>query len=481
MFGLRGNLASDRKVADAYFDTPRCTFYKQDITFKMRTEGRVHTQTISQRQPASAPIRWTTCLQGQGRALVLNDTWAMDLGLKRNAAPPSRRIFTANITQRRLALARKKSQFMLTTHTGEICSAGPVFKYVAEPLSDIELVPVKGSQRALFDFALELLEAHKIRFQPDTVASRGFALASASLQKKHSKAQKVSLDPLMSVGAVLETIIQSNIRHLLSNQTAALRGDVNGVHQTRVAMRRLRAALRAFKTVLPYEGRKAFNGELRWYQQRTGPTRDWHVFTDETLDRLKPGDVSAGELAILRKLAAQKGQMHGRQAAALLQGRRYTRMLLRLGRWIAGLLEEGHDSELWGPVLPFAGKTLGKTHRDLLREIARARPGSMEDMHKVRLRGKKARYTGEFFSALFEPEDAQAYVQTVERLQDRLGAANDARVARGLVMELEHGKLKPETFYGIQAWSHRRVSRCLDQAQPVLQMLQSADVFWNNG
>ncbi|NNF77005.1 MAG: CHAD domain-containing protein, partial [Rhizobiales bacterium] len=225
--------------------------------------------------------------------------------------------------------------------------------------------------------------------------------------------------------------------------------------------------------------RKAFNGELRWFQQRTGPTRDWHVFTDETLDRFKPSDVSAEELMILRKLSVQQGQMHGREAATLLQRRRYIRMLLRLGRWITELLEDKHAPGLWGPVLPFAGKALGSAHRDLLRQIERARPGSMEDMHKVRLCGKKVRYAGEFFSSLFGREDAQAYVQTVERLQDRLGAANDARVARGLVMELEHGKLKPETIYGIQAWSHRRVSRCLDQAQPVLQALQSAEAFWS--
>ena len=265
----------------------------------------------------------------------------------------------------------------------------------------------------------------------------------------------------------------------MSNQAAALRCDPKGIHQTRVAIRRLRAALRAFKAVLPYEGRKAFNGELRWFQQRTGPARDWHVFVDETLPRLKPRDVSAQEMAVLRKLAAQVGRARAEEASQLLQSKRYTRLLLRFGRWIAELYEDNRAEVLQDPVLAFARTTLRKTHRDLFKELERARPGVMEDMHKVRLRGKKARYAAEFFAALFEGDETQTYVETVEDLQDRLGAANDASVARLLVAELEYGKLDPATIDGIQSWSSRRVTRCLDQARPTLQLLQSADKFWD--
>ncbi|MEM8687860.1 MAG: CHAD domain-containing protein [Pseudomonadota bacterium] len=476
--GMSAHMTADTRISETFFDNARYGFFKSGITFNLRVEGGEHTQVVRQSHGDAIETVWTTPLSPHIQTLVLSDVWAADLGLKPRTTPPGRRIFTSDFRQRSFEMSRKKAGFTVNIKQGELRIAGPVFKNVAEPFIDMELMPVSGSETVLFDFALELVEAAGARIQPDTRISRGFALASRSLQKAHSKAKKVKLEPAMSVGEALETIVQNTVSHLLDNQTAALRGDVNGVHQTRVAMRRLRAALRAFKAVLPYEGRKAFNGELRWFQQRTGPARDWHVFADETLPRLKPSDVSAEEMAVLRKLAAQEGKMHGQEAALLLQSRRYTRLLLRFGRWVGELFEDDRYEGLKGPVVPFARKTLAKTHRDLLRTIKDARPGVIEDLHKVRIRGKKARYAGEFFAVLFDGEDAQAYISLVEDLQDRLGAANDARVARGLVAELEHGKLMPGTNDGIQSWSSRRVAKCVDQARPTLRALHTVQKFW---
>ncbi len=478
VYGVSAHMVADTQVSEAYFDNARYSFFKSGITFSIRKEGCGHTQVVRQVHADATETTWATPLDAHTQTLVLSDLWALNLGLKPKTAPPGRRIFTSSFRQRSFEMSRKKSLFMLNLTEGELRIAGPVFKNVAEPLIEVELMPVSGSETVLFDLALKMIESTDTSIQPDTRVSRGFALASRSLQKAHSKAKKVKLEPSMTVGEAFEMIIQNTISHLLDNQTAALRGDANGVHQTRVAMRRLRAALRAFKAVLPYEGRKAFNGELRWFQQRTGPARDWHVFADETLPRLKPSDVSPEEMVILRKLAAQEGKMHGQAAALLLQSRRYTRLLLRFGRWIAELFEDERYEGLKGPVVPFARKTLAKTHRDLLREIDNARPGVIEDLHKVRIRGKKARYAGEFFAVLFDGDDAQAYISLVEALQDRLGSANDARVARGLVAELEHGKLLPETIDGIQSWSSRRAAKCADQARPTLRALHTVQKFW---
>ncbi len=478
VYGMSAHMTADTQVSEVHFDNARYSFFKSGITFSIRQEDGEQTQVVRRLQADGTETVWTTPLDAPAQTLVLTESWALNLGLKPRTAPPGRTIFTADFRQRSFEMSKTHARFALTLKAGEVRVAGPVFKNVSEPLIDVDLVPVGGSETVLFDFALKLVEATDASIQPDTQISRGFALASRSLQKAHSKAKKVNLDPTMTVGEALEMIVQNTVSHLLDNQTAALRGDANGVHQTRVAMRRLRAALRAFKAVLPYEGRKAFNGELRWFQQRTGPTRDWHVFADETLAKLKPSDVGPEEMAILRKVAAQQGKSHGREAALLLQSRRHTRLLLRFGRWIAELFEDERSDGLNGPVVPFARKTLAKTHRDLLREIKDARPGVIDDLHKVRIRGKKARYAGEFFAVLFDGEDAQAYISLVEALQDRLGSANDARVARGLVAELEHGTLLPETIDGIQAWSSRRVAKCADQARPTLRALHSVQKFW---
>ncbi len=474
----RPDLRMETQFTETYFDSPRFSFFKAGIVLYIRKEGPSATQVIHQNSDDAPAKTLTTLLPRQNGRINLNASDKAELGLSPRAAAPSRHMFSVDLTRSFYELKNKRSKILLTASVGEIRSAGPVFKNVSQPVLDMELVVGRGSALALFDIALTLAEKHGATLQPDSIARRGFSLASPSLKKGHAKAQKVELDPTMSVGDAFAAITQSTIGHLMSNQSAALRCDPNGIHQTRVAMRRLRAGLRAFKTILPYEGRKAFNGELRWFQQRTGPARDWHVFVDETLPRLKPGDVSPDEMVLLRRLAQKEGRMHSAEAAELLRSKRYTRLLLRFGRWVAGLYEVERPEALEEPVVPFARRALEKAHRDLLKELKQARPGVMEDMHKVRLCGKKTRYAAEFFAALFEGEQTQTYVQTIEDLQNRLGAANDASVARLLVAELEYGKLDVASIAGVQAWSSRRVSKSLSRARPTLQWLKTADLFW---
>ena len=53
----------------------------------------------------------------------------------------------------------------------------------------------------------------------------------------------ISLDPGMSVEAALQRIGRRCLTHILSNEQAVLAGDPEGIHQMRVAVRRLRSAL----------------------------------------------------------------------------------------------------------------------------------------------------------------------------------------------------------------------------------------------
>ncbi len=476
--GLQADKVVERKFVDTYFDSPRYRYFRAGITLFVRKEGWIHTQKARQQQAGARPKEWTTRLDAPAPAIVMSRELRSELGLSAKTAAPTRRIFSATLEQKILTFRTKSATFTLTVNVGMIRVAGHAFKYVAEPIFSAEIAQKDGSELDLFEFALRLAGRHELMLRSCPMEHRGFALASRSLRQPHVKATKVQLSETLSAGESFRLIVENTLHHLMHNQTAALRGDPNGIHQTRVAMRRLRAALRAFKKVLPYEGRKAFNGELRWFQQRTGPARDWHVFIDETLPKLKPADVDPEQLQILRRLARRIGLAHAHEAAELLRSRRFTRLLLQFGRWVAEMFEEGEPSKLDEPIVPFARRTMAKTHRDLLSEAAGARPGLMEDMHKVRIRGKKARYAGEFFSALFDDEQAKPYLQAVERLQDRLGTANDARVARTLMAEFKHGDLRTETVDGVHAWSSRRVARCLDQATPVLDDLRTVPRFW---
>ena len=84
----------------------------------------------------------------------------------------------------------------------------------------------------------------------------------------------------------LRVIIGETLGHLLTNQPAALAGDPEGVHQVRIAIRRIRSALRLFSPHLEAHARRLFEGELRRAGRTIGEARDWDVFCDEILPQV---------------------------------------------------------------------------------------------------------------------------------------------------------------------------------------------------
>ena len=59
------------------------------------------------------------------------------------------------------------------------------------------------------------------------------------------------------------------------------------VHQFRVAVRRMRSALSAFRRVLDPQSRHRIAKDLRWIAKQCGPAREWDVFRSNFLKPLR--------------------------------------------------------------------------------------------------------------------------------------------------------------------------------------------------
>src|SRR5690606_10224059 len=93
-----------------------------------------------------------------------------------------------------------------------------------------------------------------------------------------------SLDHASSAGQALLVIGRSALRQMLGNLELVANGAVpEAIHQFRVGLRRLRAALALFKSCLDPDQRQALSAELRWTNAIFADARDWDVFTAETL------------------------------------------------------------------------------------------------------------------------------------------------------------------------------------------------------
>ena len=87
-----------------------------------------------------------------------------------------------------------------------------------------------------------------------------------------------------SVSDAFATIMQHNFDYLLTWEEAARSwDDIEGVHQFRVTLRRMRSALSLFRDAIPQSARKYWSDELRWVASELGMARDLDVFISEGL------------------------------------------------------------------------------------------------------------------------------------------------------------------------------------------------------
>src|SRR5687767_9632189 len=77
---------------------------------------------------------------------------------------------------------------------------------------------------------------------PASKADRGYRLRTGQAPAAR-KAPDLDLNRDIGVPGAFQEIVAAGLGHLLANQPAAAAGDPEGVHQMRVAIRRLRTAL----------------------------------------------------------------------------------------------------------------------------------------------------------------------------------------------------------------------------------------------
>jgi inorganic triphosphatase YgiF len=315
-----------------------------------------------------------------------------------------------------------------------------------EPINEIELELKTGSAQDLFAAAQALLDTVPFRIGRLTKAERGFAL----LQGEKPSAVRALPARLLageSIATGFEKIVQSCLDHMAANEAAILDSiDPEAIHQIRVALRRFRAILGPFRQFIDDGVHAAWAIDLRWAQRQFGPARDLDVFINDTA---RPMLVHLEEeRGVIQLLAlAQAARERARKTAILaIHNPRYAEMQLQIliaindGRWRHG----ERAADLSAPLRPFADGILQERHKKVRRYGKHWRTLSDGDLHRLRIMVKKLRYAVGFFEPLYRGKRCNAYVAAVGKLQDSLGAVNDAVVGRQLLREFA-GSLKNES------------------------------------
>ena len=359
----------------------------------------------------------------------------------------------------------------------------------SQPIAEIELELIDGPAKALYDLALELDALAPLQLETRSKSVRGYTLAGGEPPAWH-KAEEVRLKPRSTVDAALGKTLRACLRHWCANEASALDGrDPEGVHQVRVALRRLRSALSAFGRLIEPERRSWLSGEAKRILGNLGPARDWDVFLTKSLAPVlaaKPDDRS---LLALQK-AAEAARAEGYEAVrSAIADPSYTRFLLQLGRWIegSGWREDATpQGSAWldRPIATFADRLLAKRHRQALkrgRDFTRLTP---VERHRLRIALKKLRYATEFFHSLYPRGRTHSYLSALKGLQDTLGHLNDVAVAERLAGDLvgraaeEPGALTRSSGL-VLGWVARGGAEAEPEVQAAWQAFAERKPFWS--
>jgi CHAD domain-containing protein len=254
-------------------------------------------------------------------------------------------------------------------------------------------------------------------------------------------------DCLISASQLAIAELQRLLALWLAHEPGARLGeDPEELHQLRVTARRIDATLGLFKRQLPptlVSARRATKVVLR----TLGTARDLDV-----------------QLSVLQRYCARLPEKEGAAAEPLRahleteRDRARRRMLRGLDseptrRWLQTMTAAGDEPAEHLPADSAAtvlAARVGRRFRKLRKSVQRLRPRStMDDYHRVRRRAKQLRYAIECGSVMLG-KPADDMLKALRRLQDKLGAQQDAYMAQQRLAALAAepaGALPPATLF----------------------------------
>jgi inorganic triphosphatase YgiF len=342
-----------------------------------------------------------------------------------------------------------------------------------EPIQEIELELKAGHTGRLFDLALALQQTIPLELENVSKAQRGYAYYRPQ-PPAILKARSIRLEPDMRAHAALKQIAWECITHLQGNQDMVLHGeDIEGVHQMRVALRRLRSALSVFRPVAGRESQAEISAELRWIANVLGAARDLDVFITQSLPPL------------LTQLPEHPGLLQLRDKAAILQlqayaavrealcSQRYHRLLLTLGAWLENEHWRTGNPEASLSAIHVAETVLSKRYKQLGKHGRRLMHMHPEERHATRIAAKRLRYAAEFFASLYPESRTQGFLRALNKLLGMLGILNDITVSDHVIQRMVGDHPTPslaQTSHLFTGWN----------ACQAMHRLEGLDRTWRN-
>src|SRR5262249_33024000 len=277
------------------------------------------------------------------------------------------------------------------------------------------------------------------------------------------------------------------VNEALNNVTALGKGEPEGVHQMRIGLRRLRAAMSLFGDLLDDDQTTVIKTELKWLAGELTPAREFEVFTERVIAPIKQrhGKIGNGVSSFCKEVARKRKTASAR-ARDSVESARFRALVFEVAIWLKGGRWTNPPDDLLRrqgevPIEVFAAEQLRRRLRKVRKRGKQLAQLDVKKRHRLRIQVKKLRYAAEFFSGLFQDKKAvrrqKKFMPALKRLQDGLGDLNDIAVDERLIASAAI----PKRAFAAGRLSRReeaRESEALSNAIDGYTKLVKAKSFW---
>ena len=152
-------------------------------------------------------------------------------------------------------------------------------------LAEVELELKNGSIADLFKAARIVTELVPVRIGLRSKSEQGYD-PIADQPPRAAHASRIKLQRKATLPGAFQVIGRSVLQHIAANEAAVLAAQPEGVHQMRVGVRRLRAAIWVFSKLLRCKQTEMIKRDLKWLSEKLGPVRDLDTFLMTKINRL---------------------------------------------------------------------------------------------------------------------------------------------------------------------------------------------------
>ena len=421
---------SEKSLVSTYYDTGKHKLRRHGLTLRVRKDENHYVQTVKAGGTGSVTRgEWEHEVDGERPDLDRTKNTPLEKLTGKKLPRKLRPVFQTTVHRTTQTRRIRNSRIELAVDRGRIGA-----KRRARPIAELELELKSGRVGDLFQIARTIARKTGAELDLRSKAEKGYRLAAGDGDGAQH-AEPIQLDHEMSALDAFRAIAHSTLRQITANADPVRQMDSEGVHQMRVGLRRLRAAISLFKDVLPRASTERIKAELKWLTGELAPAREIDVFVNESVRPIADRGVPRrGARAIRDRFSAQR-KTEFRHAGEAVTSARYRRLLIDAVEWIETLRSRS-DDDLGIPA--YAAQVLDRRIGKARKQGKQLSDLAPEQRHKLRIRIKKIRYAIDFFRSLYRDRDQDELADLssrLKRIQSALGSLNDFIAHRELATE----------------------------------------------